>query len=187
MWFRVTRRYAVSDEHLPVPGDVAVLPSIQGYGTVRDLHQAIVRDASGALKGLVQEFVAESDPAQRAALLDQILFRWTGSEGVDPGSRGPHIDARKLATLERVYGEAFIGIEGTGNPNAEVGGHLNHTYQGLAELVYGQLMVQSHLGDLWMSSVLLLGRGRRGGTRRSERGRRRSWRLFSPPIRWPGE
>jgi hypothetical protein len=75
------------------------------------------------------------------------------SDGIDPGSRGPHIDARRLATLERIYGDAFIGIEGTGNPNAEVGGLLDHTYQGLVEMVYAQLMAQSHLADLWMSSA----------------------------------
>ncbi|MBZ0255237.1 calcium-binding protein, partial [bacterium] len=30
----------------------ATLPDLQGYGNVYDLHQAIVRDASGALKAL---------------------------------------------------------------------------------------------------------------------------------------
>jgi Ca2+-binding RTX toxin-like protein len=153
VWFAVARRHAVLGEHLAVPNDVAELPNVQGHGTVHDLHQAIVRDTSGGLTLLVQQFVAEPDPADRTMLLEQIAVRWARSDEVDPGSRGPHIDARRLTTLERVYGEAFVGIEGTGNPNAEVGGLLNHTFQSYAELVYAQLMIQSHLMDLWSSSI----------------------------------
>jgi hypothetical protein len=184
VWFRVARRYALPGERLPVPGDVATLPSLHGYGTVHDLHQAIVRDTSGGLKGLVEQFVAESDPAQRTALLREIVFHWTGSAEVDPDSRGPYFDARKLVALEHIYGEAFIGIEGTGNPNAEVGGLLEHTFQGVAELLYAHLMVQTHLRDLWASNVYVWDAAA-GRVRGDLSGVIDQLLEGSPPIRWP--
>lgn len=149
VWFRVDQLYSVADNPLEVPADVAALPNIRGYGTVYDLHQAMVRDAPGALKSLVQQFVAQPDAAQRAVILEQIIFKWTGSDAIDPASRGPYIDARKLGVLERTYGEAFIGIEGTGNPNAVVGGVLNSSYQTVAELVSAQLLAKTHVQNLW--------------------------------------
>ncbi len=39
--------------------------------------------------------------------MDQHLFQWTGSENIDPNSRGGSIDARKLAVLEAFMGEQW--------------------------------------------------------------------------------
>lgn len=75
-------RTLTTTDMLPVPEDIAALPDARGYGTTYNLHQAMVRDGSGRLKALVAEFVAAADPAARLALIDQILFVWTGqSEG----------------------------------------------------------------------------------------------------------
>ncbi len=149
VWLQVDQLYSVAGDTLEVPADIAALPNVRGYGTVYDLRQAMVRDATGALKDLVQQFAAQEDPAQRAILLEEIIFTWMGSAAIDPASRGPYIDARRLGVLERTYGEAFVGIEGTGNPNAEVAGLLNRSYQTVAELVYAQLMTQTHVEALW--------------------------------------
>ena len=88
VWFRVARRHAVAGEPLPVPDDVAALPSVQGFGTLYDLQQAMARDSGGGLKALVRTFVTESDPGQRTVLVEEILFRWTESDGVDPEVAG---------------------------------------------------------------------------------------------------
>jgi len=99
VWFKRDTMFTIADEWVDVPQDIAALPDLQGYGNVYDLQQAMARDTSGQLRGLIEQFMAASDPAVRNGLMDQILFTWTGSNGIDPASRGTNIDARKLAVL----------------------------------------------------------------------------------------
>ncbi|HOG16695.1 MAG TPA: calcium-binding protein [Syntrophales bacterium] len=141
--------YTIAEEWLEIPEAIALLPDLQGYGNVYDLHQAMVRDTSDALKTLVESFMAETDPHARGALLDQILFKWTGTESISPSSRGPNIDARKLASLEALFGQSFVGIDGTGNPNTNAAPVLNQAYAGMFEMYYSQLMAQTHLQDFY--------------------------------------
>lgn len=112
--------YTIANEWLDIPDDIAALPDLQGYGNVYDLHQAMVRDSSGALKSLVEQFAAETDADVRHALITQIIFKWAGVENVDPTSRGPNIDARKLTVPEKLFGNQFVGTTGT-NPNSIAG------------------------------------------------------------------
>lgn len=74
--FTMNRTLTTTDM-LPVPEEIAALPDAKGYGTTYDLHQAMVRDESGRLQELVEEFVASTDRDARLALTDQILFVWT--------------------------------------------------------------------------------------------------------------
>jgi hypothetical protein len=105
--FRIEPSNTIPLETLAVPGDIAALPDVPASGTVYNLQQAMVRDTSGRLKALVRQFAAENDPNMRTALVDQILFQWTGSENMDPNSRGGSIDSRKLAVLEAFTGEEW--------------------------------------------------------------------------------
>ena len=83
---------------------------------------------------LASSFSSSSESRSLAAHCSagDILFRWTGSDGATPTAAVRTSTPGDGHGLERVYGDAFVGIEGTGNPNAEVGGLLDHTYQGLA-------------------------------------------------------
>ncbi|MBM4329485.1 MAG: hypothetical protein FJ118_20260 [Deltaproteobacteria bacterium] len=49
--------YNIPTEWLNVPQDIAALPDLRGYGTVHDLHQAMVRDTTGQLKSIVEQFM----------------------------------------------------------------------------------------------------------------------------------
>jgi len=148
VWFKTDKMYTIANEWLDVPEDISALPDLQGYGNVYDLHQAMVRDMSGTLKSLVESFITQTDPAQRGLIMDQILFKWTGSDGIDPGSRGENIDARKLAVLEDFFGEPFVGVDGP-NPLISTAPLLKQSYQGLFEMFYAGLMAQTHLKDLY--------------------------------------
>jgi Ca2+-binding RTX toxin-like protein len=139
----------IPEEWLELPAAIATLPDVTGFGTVYDLRQAMVRDTSGALQQLVEDFIAETDPAGRNALLDQIVLKWTGAEGVDPASRGANIDARHLVALEAFMGRGFIGVGGSPNPNANATAPLESAYTSLTESVYAQLVAQTHLGYLY--------------------------------------
>lgn len=148
VWFQSDRTFTIPDQVVNVSADIAVMPNARGYGNVYDLRQAMARDSSGRLVGLVQQFSNQADPAQRAVTLDQILFAWTGSEGIDPTSRGAYFDARKLGVLEKFFGEPYEGWSGP-NPTAVAEPELTQSYNGLAEMVYGQLMAQTHLRGLY--------------------------------------
>jgi len=142
----------VAKEWVDVPEDVGLLPDLQGFGSTYDLHQAIVRDSTGVLKLLVEQFVSTNDAPSRAALMEQILFQWTGAQTVNSGSRGGHIDARRLVVLERFFGQSFVGTDGP-DPNYSASILLNKSYRQLFEAAYAGLMAQSHLKDLYSKII----------------------------------
>ncbi len=147
VWFKTDTVHANSPDPIPVPAIVAALPDLNGFGTLYSLRQAMARDTAGTLSGFVKAFVVEGDPAQREALVDQILFRWTGADTVDPASRGGLIDARLLTVLEAFMGQGYVGLNGTMNPNGAA--LLTEAYGVLRQWTYAQLDVQTHLADLY--------------------------------------
>ncbi|MFA6413553.1 MAG: calcium-binding protein, partial [Syntrophales bacterium] len=150
VWFKTDKMYTIANEWLDVPADIVALPDLQGYGNVYDLHQAMARDTSGGLKTLVESFSAETDPAVRTQLMDQIIFKWAGCDGVDPASRAvagiSWIDARQLVALETILGDGFVHVpDNTPNPYIWAADVLMDAYSMLSSLMYGQLMAQTHL------------------------------------------
>src|SRR6266699_2116132 len=149
VWFKVDRLHAIAAQPLDVPADIARLPDFRGYGTAHSLHQAMVRDTAGTLKGLVQSFATSTDPAQRGVLVEQILFRWTGSDGINPTNRGALMDARQVAVLEAFMGQGYVGYAGATNPYHTSAPILQQAFTDLKELGYAGLMAQTHLSDLY--------------------------------------
>ncbi|MFA5385841.1 MAG: hypothetical protein WC364_14495, partial [Eubacteriales bacterium] len=165
VWFQTDNMRTVANEWLDVPDDIVALPDLFGYGNIYDLHQTMVRDESGQLKALVDQFVAETDAAARHALVIQILYHWAGVEDVDPLSRaatriyGNAIgDARKLATLEAFIGEPYVGVwcwnERDPNPHGPASKKLLQAFDLLAGSIYSQLMAQTHYKEL-LNSISL--------------------------------
>jgi hypothetical protein len=143
--------HSIPSQYFDVPDDIAALPDLQGAGNVYDLQQAMAMDTSGQLKSLVEQFAATSDISGRDALMQQILFKWTGSDGIDPNSRGPNIDARKLGVLEKFFGQSFFSrVQFSGpNPNFWAALDLTESYRQIFETNYAELMAQTHLEDLY--------------------------------------
>ena len=93
--------YTLANEWLVVPEDVSAMPILEGYGNVYDLHQAIVRDESGQLKMLVEQFANTDDKNTRNALMYNILLKWTGSDQItDSRLHFANFDNHKLQMLE---------------------------------------------------------------------------------------
>ncbi|WP_208873914.1 hypothetical protein [Fretibacterium fastidiosum] len=136
--------YSIPGEYLDVPKDVAALPDLMGFGNMHDLHQAMVRDGSGALRGLVEQYAAEKDPSKRGQIFESLLQKWAGVEGVEPGSRGGQMDARQLAFLEQFFGEGFNGVDGP-NPNNTAAPILKELYADLVRDMEAGLLAQTHL------------------------------------------
>lgn len=103
--------YTIPEEWLDVPDDIAALPDLCGYGTVHDLHQAMVRDSSGELKSLVEQFATTNDENARGTLMDKILLKWTGTKREDLSFRLDlqfgNYDGCKIMVLEKFFGEQF--------------------------------------------------------------------------------
>jgi Ca2+-binding RTX toxin-like protein len=137
---------SIAESAAPVAADVAALPEVRASGNVLDLRQAMARD--GGLRDLVQSFLREGDISARGVLLDKILYRWTGTEGIDPGSRGNTMDARKLVALEKFVGMEFAGALGA-DPVPDAAVQLLRGYNDLREQVNAKLMAQSHLAALY--------------------------------------
>jgi len=80
--------------------------------------------------------------------MEQILFKWTGVDGIDPNSRGININAREFAVLEKFFGESVTETYGL-NPNYEASVFLKQSYHDLFEAAYAGLMAQTHLKELY--------------------------------------
>jgi RHS repeat-associated protein len=92
------------------------LPQARGYGALPDLTFSLMRGSPGsnALVPLVYDFTENtladlmSDPAGTAQDIRNILFTWSGVDGVDPTSRGIYIDARELVFLETLLDQPYL-------------------------------------------------------------------------------
>lgn len=160
VWVQADTTYSIATTRLDVPADVAALPDIAGFGKVYDLHQAMVRDASGTLKSLVTQFTQAATITEREALLQSIIYKWTGVENIDPASRaatqiyGNAIgDARKLEALEEFMGQEWFGVWCWGthdpNPHGKAAPVLLQAYAELSEMIYSELASQSFLKPLY--------------------------------------
>ncbi len=144
VWFIQDTAITEARERLDVPEEIATLPDLMGYGEVHDLHQALVRDESGQLRGEVEAFMAETDVKAREARMESLLYEWAGVSDVDPEGRGSHIDGRKVATLEAFLGREFRQ-HGSPNPRVMASGELRAGFDILQTTMYAQMMRQTHL------------------------------------------
>lgn len=160
VWVKIDTVFSIPTERVSVPDEILQLPDAQGYGKVRDLHQAMALDTTGVLQTLVTDFTQAATFEERDALVTQIIYRWTGVQDVDPVSRASRMiygnaigDARKLEALEEFMGEEWVGIWCWGtrdpNPHGRAAPVLLKAWDDLKALVSGQLMAQSHLEGLF--------------------------------------
>jgi Ca2+-binding RTX toxin-like protein len=160
VWVQTNPTQSLPTEWLDVTADIAALPDAQGYGLVRDLHQAMAADASGELQALVQAFTQARTPQERDELLTELIYHWAGVQDVDPTSRASQMiygnaigDARRLEALEQFMGQEWVGIWCWGtldpNPHGRAAPVLLQAWEDLKALVHGQLMAQTQLQGLF--------------------------------------
>jgi len=96
--------------------ETLLLPNLRGYGKMKDLFVAMSLNPS-----LIARVRLLTDrKLQDAALFNRdvagILNRWADVENVPPGSRGLLMNARYLATLEKITGTRWTSLSGVSNP-----------------------------------------------------------------------
>lgn len=149
MWFAIDRTYSLATTWAAVPADIVGLPDLSGYGTVRDLQQAMTLDTSGNLKALVLAYQTQTSEGQRHSLVNDIIYHWTGANTVAPQSRGSYVDARQLVALEKLLGENFYQTGWSANPGDTAGKKIAAAYAELSNSMFAQLEAQTQLADLY--------------------------------------
>ncbi|WP_273925300.1 beta strand repeat-containing protein, partial [Pseudomonas fontis] len=153
VWFSVDKVKTVALNQVVVGAEAGALPYLEGFGNVTDLHQAMTKDATGTLKGLVERFATETNDVARRALLDQLIFSWSGADRYTTASRGGYIDdGRKIYALEAFMGKDFVqssGINaGLRDPGPNAAAKLMQAYDQLALFIGSGLMLQTHFQPL---------------------------------------
>ena len=136
----------VALERLALSDEVAQLPDLVGFGKMYDLSQAMMRD--GSLATLVANVAVSAEYKKLPEQFEAIMLRWAGADSVGAASRGAFIDARHLTTIERFYGQGFIGDLGA-NPNANAAVLLEAAYRQLKAALYSDFLAQAQLAPVW--------------------------------------
>ena len=174
VWFAVDTARTIEMDTVAVSAQIAALPDIAGFGNVHSLHQAMALDTTGHLQSIVEQFLAETDMTARQAITTQLIYVWAGVENVDPVSRAASIiygnvigDARKLASLEALLGEGYVGVWCWGtldpNPHGQAAPVLLQAFDSLANYVTAQLIrsninyLYDSIGIAWDATTGLLG------------------------------
>lgn len=128
---------------------IAALPDLLGMGKVHSLHQVMVRDVSGELQSMVEQFIqlqgnaGDANFDARKTLAQDIVLRWANAHAYAQDSRGVNIDGRIVYALE-----AFTGETVAANPDVNQVTSLTTAFHQLNQHIYGQLMLQTHYADL---------------------------------------
>ncbi|MGA3681981.1 DUF4214 domain-containing protein [Pseudomonas graminis] len=143
VWFATNPADSIGIQTVDVSDAVAAMPEIRGAGTVHNLQQAMQLDTTRTLYDLVKQFISDPDLSDPSAVLDRIIFTWTGTTQIDPASRGENIDARKLAAIEAFMGKGFTQgagyLEGSPNPALYSAQILDQVYGQLKSYVSANL------------------------------------------------
>ena len=156
VWFKTDLGDSYIKDSIEIDKDIALLPFVHGFGNVPNLHYAMQKDPS--LKELVKTYLA-ADRETRINMLDDIIYKWTGSYSIESNSRGEHFDARKLVTLENLTGSKYIGVWCDGspdsNPHKKAAPTLIAEYNDFADYVSASLLAEGVYKELFFPIILI--------------------------------
>ncbi|GFE82768.1 hypothetical protein GCM10011487_47680 [Steroidobacter agaridevorans] len=149
VWFTSdsSRRINNVDVSIEALFELSETPNAKAFGNLPDLHQALVSNA--ALQPLLDAYLTETDPAARKTRLEALIFEWAGVTGIDPATRGPYMDARKMAVVELIVGRPYRNQHTPNDPNPrwEASNLLLAEYAEFEQYVAAQLAAQVDYGE----------------------------------------
>lgn len=143
-WFKVN---SADSEDLNDFGEGVVVSSVDSFGNVMSLNNAIFADKTGTLAGLVEQFKNSTDYIEKRILVKRILYFITDSAEISANSRGGNIDARDLHVIEQFMGRGFEGIDGGTSPNVNAAAILKGVYTDIEEMYFNLLNKETVIGD----------------------------------------
>ena len=127
----------------------------KGKGNQYSLHQAMLRDETGRLQEMVEEYVAEEDVYNRKKMLPDLIYAWTGVLDEDKFGRGEYLsDARKLEALEVITGRDFTSAYGA-NPVEGAADFIEDAFDRLIDGKENDTYI-FHLGDGRLENVYIM-------------------------------
>lgn len=141
-WFKVNSQ---DSKDLHNPGDDTEITSVNSFGNVMSLNNAIHADKTGTLANMVNGFKNSTDYVEKRILVKRILYFITDSASVVSSSRGGNIDARDLHVVEKFMGRDFVGIGGS-SPNANAAAILKNIYASLENMYFNLLNKETEVG-----------------------------------------
>ncbi len=123
------------------------LPRLFAVGEANSLSAAMSNDLR--LRELVAGFtrLTVADAADLEDRTEAIIFRWYGADAIDPESRGPNIDGRRMTALERFRGTPWRNAAGRPEPNAKVSAALIEYWRDVVAYRMVALLAQVPLGQ----------------------------------------
>jgi len=108
------------DTIVSISNQVAVLPEVQGSGTLYDLRSAMMSDPM--LIQLVASFASSNntDPSVMESAAQAIMYQWAGVTDVDPNSVSGGTSAQ-VAFLDQYLGQSFSFLDEESNPTSTPG------------------------------------------------------------------
>ena len=166
IWFDVDGTNTIlNEDDITIPDDIKNLPDIKGWGNVYSLHAAMALDETGALKSLVEQYLAATDDNTKDTLLNDIIYHWTGVQDMDPVGRNPSQvygnvlgDARKLEALEEFMGEDYLGTwcwgERESNPHGQAAPMILQAFELLKNYV-GTILSADLANNPYLQKIIL--------------------------------
>ena len=147
----------IAAKELTEPSDIAAQPDLNGHGNMYSLHQAMIRDTTGELNLLVEQFAAESNEDSRVNLMSEILVKWAGIGRQFTNYHLGNYTDEKMNVLEGYFGRYMISNSEVLAPGQNTRIVItqqglvtfNEAYREIFEGYYAGLMAQTHLKELY--------------------------------------
>jgi len=172
VWFGYDPTMTRNSEDYSFDLRAAFLPTLRGYGELKDIHIAASLDNGTTSDTVMQQLItfadgrtlegSLSDWSSTKSSVETLLLRWAGVDSVDPNSRGAFVDARHLE-----FYEAFRGYEfdqyGNSNPKIEAGQFVEAVFDYLVTLETVQLVAQTSGSEIFTDASYSIYTGKMEG------------------------
>jgi len=132
------------------PSDDALsVPQLPGSGLINSIAFKATNDPNFlAAWTALTDAAPNLNPAELNSQFKDLLLRWAGVDGVDPVSRGPNVDARHLAFLEKFYGTIYLNDHDSGVPLNWQGRLLEQEFASIVAIYETAFLAQAGAASL---------------------------------------
>ncbi len=146
VWFQYDPKfsYGILDDSFTYNADVFELPQITGHGEISNLWISMSNDNTllQMVSALISQDFSNFSFSSFRDDVENIILRWLDLEGIDPNSRGGHVNAKHLVALEKLLGEDFLSEQSGSNPNGIVGETITRVWGDLIDEYSAKILVQ---------------------------------------------
>lgn len=131
-------RHPLGERH--VPDKDIHLPQHRGWGSLDSWQRTM--DEDPVFRAMLEDFAGREGLEGVDTDMEAIILRWAGVENVAKDARGPYIDGRRLAAMERMFNEPFLSDRGESQPvHPKQGELLNQAWTVMLEKLRDRALV----------------------------------------------